>query len=100
MGSVINLIELKTKLHGYLPVLKKKYPVEWLALFGSVTRNDFNPDKSDIDILVEFNGSIGIEFVDLADDLEKLTGQKVDLVSRGGLKPRQWEYLKDKLQYV
>jgi len=44
---------IKATLAEALPQLQKKYPVKALALFGSATRKDFDPDKSDIDILVE-----------------------------------------------
>ena len=39
-----------------------------------------------MDLLVEFNGMIGIRFVDLAEELEGKLGMKVDLVSRKGVK--------------
>ena len=69
--------------------LKDKYPIEYLGLFGSYSRNEQNT-KSDIDILVEFNDKIGIKFIDLAEELESLLEIKVDLVSRKGVKS---EYL-------
>ena len=31
----------------------RKHRIRWLALFGSVLRDDFRPD-SDVDVLVEF----------------------------------------------
>jgi len=82
-----------------LPELKTRYPIAELALFGSQTRNDANPG-SDIDLLVSFNGPIGIEFIDLADELEKSLGLPVDLITKESLKERQWEYLKSRLVYV
>jgi predicted nucleotidyltransferase len=69
--------------------LKNKYPISFLGLFGSYSRNEQNTE-SDIDILVDFNGKIGIEFIDLAEELETLLGMKVDLVSKRGIKK---EYL-------
>jgi len=91
---------IKSLLLLQLPLLQKKYPIAKLALFGSVVRDDFDPSKSDIDIMVELNGSIGWEFIDLSDELEKLLGKKVDLVSRGGIKPRYWEHIKEDIVYV
>jgi predicted nucleotidyltransferase len=55
-----------------LAALKKRYPIERLALFGSVTREDFDPQESDIDILVEFNGDIGWEYFDLIWEIQDL----------------------------
>lgn len=90
---------IKEKLHEALPALKKKYPIERLALFGSYARGD-QREGSDIDILVEFNGDIGWEFFDLADELEKILGHRVDLVSRKGIKPHYWEYIGGEVVYV
>lgn len=69
--------------------LKNKYPISFLGLFGSYSRNEQNKE-SDIDILVDFNGKIGIEFIDLAEELETILGMRVDLVSKRGIKK---EYL-------
>jgi predicted nucleotidyltransferase len=95
-----NFQEIKSMLHNYLPVLKGKYPIEKMALFGSVTRNDFTL-QSDVDILVEFNGEVGVKFFDLAEELERLLGRKVDLVSMGGLKKPYWkEHILNQAVYV
>ncbi len=80
--------------------LKKEYPIERIGMFGSITRNDFDAEKSDVDLIVEFNGEIGYGFIELAEKLEKLLNRKVDLVSKNGLKPRHWEYLKSRIIYV
>ena len=52
--------------------LFSEYPIKSLAIFGSYARREQN-EESDLDILVEFNGKIGLRFIDLADELEKLT---------------------------
>lgn len=87
-------------LQEVLPALKRKYPIARVALFGSVTRDDFDPEKSDVDIMIEFSDDIGYEFVELANELEQSLGKKIDLVSRAAFKPRHWEYLKNKMRYV
>jgi predicted nucleotidyltransferase len=59
-----------------------------IALFGSVARGDEVPD-SDIDFLVEFErGSSLFDLADLEDELTALLGHRVDVVSAGGLRPR------------
>ena len=60
-----------------------KYGLKSMAVFGSATRDDFTPE-SDIDIMVDFERPIGIEFIDLADDLEAILKRKVDLATVGG----------------
>jgi len=79
--------------------LKKKYPISELALFGSYARGD-NHEKSDIDILVDFDGRIGIEFISLAHELEDILHAKVDLVSRKGIKPKYLPFVEKNLIHV
>ena len=50
--------------------LKKQFKVQRIALFGSYARGDQRSD-SDIDILVEIDPSIGLDFITLAEKLEK-----------------------------
>ena len=60
------------------PVLREKYFVNSIGLFGSIVRDDFT-SKSDIDIIVEFSKPVGIEFIDLANYMEVKLKKKVDL---------------------
>jgi uncharacterized protein len=77
-------------LSQHLPELKQKYPIQSLALFGSVARNEAT-ENSDLDLLVEFNGAIGYFGLGrLEDELCELMGCKVDLVTATGLKKRQF----------
>ncbi len=75
------------------------YPIKSMAIFGSYSRREHN-DSSDLDILVEFSDKIGIRFIDLADDLEKIVGFKVDLVSKKGIKEKYLESINSDLIYV
>lgn len=62
-----------------------KWKIKELALFGSVMRSDFGPE-SDIDIMVEFAPEAQLGVWDLyraKEELEDLTGRKVDLVEKG-----------------
>ncbi len=88
------------KLQANKAILQKKYPLASVALFGSFARGE-QSKESDIDILVELNGPMGIEFVDLLIDLEQIFGgHKVDLVSKSGVKPRYWPFIQKDLIYV
>jgi len=59
-----------------------------VALFGSVARGEDTP-TSDIDFLVEFEpGSSLFDLLHLQDELAELLACSVDVVSSGGLKPR------------
>jgi predicted nucleotidyltransferase len=77
----------------------RKYSVSSLGLFGSVVRGDFNA-SSDIDIIVSFSKPVGIEFIDLADDLEKMLDRKVDLVSQNGIKDKYFKVIEPDIIYV
>ena len=61
-------------------------PVLRAYLFGSEAREE-SEENSDIDILVELDYSrpIGLEFVKMQLDLEKLLNKKVDLLSSKGI---------------
>ncbi|MCK6611223.1 MAG: nucleotidyltransferase domain-containing protein [Bacteroidia bacterium] len=63
-------------------------PVLNAYLFGSFARNEADY-QSDIDILVDLDYSqkIGLQFIQMKLDLEKILGNKVDLVSSRGLSP-------------
>jgi predicted nucleotidyltransferase len=78
---------IQEKLRQAKVKLSEKYHLNSIGLFGSIVRPDFRPE-SDIDIVVDFNQPIGIEFVDLADELERLLDRKVDLVSKTGIRPQ------------
>ncbi len=93
------LAQIKEQLQHQLGYLAEKYGVKSLAVFGSTSRGDATPE-SDVDILVDFNRDIGIEFIDLAIELEEMLGCKVDLVSRRGVKPAYLEAIEADLQYV
>jgi predicted nucleotidyltransferase len=75
------------------------YPIKSLAIFGSYARRE-QKEESDLDLLVEFNDKIGMRFIDLADELEKLIGFKVDLVSRKGIKDKYYQKIQSDLTYV
>src|SRR5438270_3913585 len=65
--------------------LCRKYDVRRLDLIGSAAREDFNPDRSDVDFVVEFNNftvdNAADRYLGLMIDLEDLFNRKIDLVS-------------------
>ncbi len=79
------------------PTLQAEFPIKRLALFGSYARGDQVSGSSDIDILVEVDPSIGLGFVTLAERLEQLLGERVDLVSRRAIKPSLWKRIEPEL---
>ena len=76
------------KLRRHKPALLQKYPISRIGVFGSYARGEAT-EKSDIDIAVELNGPMGLNFVAMANEIEDLFGIKVDVpltVSNAGLR--------------
>jgi predicted nucleotidyltransferase len=73
------------------------YSVKNLALVGSASRDDYSPLTSDIDLIVEFDGSEGLfqRYFDFKYALEKIFGRKVDLIQSQALKN---PYVRDSLE--
>jgi predicted nucleotidyltransferase len=67
-----------------------------LSLFGSVLREDFDPGRSDVDVLAEFNpgalDAVGLRYFAYGEDLSLLFGCKVDFCSRLN------KYIEDKVR--
>ncbi len=79
--------QIRQTLREPLPVLRARYGVASLALFGSHVRYEARPD-SDLDLLVTFDEAPGLlAFVELEDHLSDLLGVSVDLVMESALKP-------------
>jgi hypothetical protein len=60
-----------------------RHGVARLELTGSAARSDFDPTRSDIDLLVEFLPGArvsALQFVELSDALEQAFGRRVDLI--------------------
>ncbi len=81
------------------PELEKRFRVRRVALFGSYARGEQTPG-SDVDILVDVDPEIGLDFVTLAERVEKILGIPVELVSRRALKPRFYQSITGDLEYV
>jgi uncharacterized protein len=93
------LQEIRSNLSSHKNRLFNDYPIKSMAIFGSYSRKE-QKDSSDLDILVEFSDRIGIRFIDLADELEKIVGFKVDLVSKKGIKEKYLKAIDSDLIYV
>ena len=93
------LADIKKTLQQLKPELSQKYHVHSIGLFGSVVRDDFSTD-SDIDIIIEFDQPIGIEFITLADYIERKLNKRVDLVSKKGIKDKYFKSIESEIIYV
>ncbi len=87
MAEPRDIDELRRILRRHMPLLRERYGVESLGLFGSYVRGDADSD-SDLDLLVRFHQTPGlIQFVELENHLSDLLGLRVDLVMAEALKP-------------
>ena len=70
-----------------------------LSLFGSVLREDFDPARSDVDVLAEFDPGVlqgvGFQYFSYGEELAAVLGHKVDFCSR--LHPLILERVQDDL---
>lgn len=69
--------------------LCKRTGVRRLDVFGSALRGDFDPLRSDVDLLVEFDEATPAQYAQtyfaLKEGLEAVLGRPVDLVTLAGL---------------
>jgi predicted nucleotidyltransferase len=66
----------------------KRWKITKFSLFGSVLRDDFRPE-SDVDVLVSFQEEAKWSLwnlIEMAEELEKMFGRKVDLVEKEALR--------------
>jgi len=80
------LESIMEKLRAYKPELQRKYPISRLGVFGSYARGEAI-ENSDIDVAVELNGPMGLNFVAMANEIESLFAIKVDVVPKRSIKP-------------
>jgi uncharacterized protein len=83
------LEEVKAQLEEVKPILRQKYQVETIGVFGSYSRKE-QKNRSDIDILVTFvepNDIDLIDFIEIKQFLSRMLKLKVDLVKKNALKP-------------
>ena len=86
-------------LRRHKPELQRKYPVSAIGIFGSYARGEAS-DKSDIDIAVEISGTMGLNFIAMADEIEDLFGIKTDVIPIRSIKPEYLQYVKKDIVYV
>ncbi|HLC14907.1 MAG TPA: nucleotidyltransferase domain-containing protein [Thermodesulfovibrionia bacterium] len=75
-----------------IEILKEKYPylvseygVKKIGLFGSYAQ-ERQTEKSDIDIIAEFDKPIGLKFIEFTEYLEEILGKKTDVLTPEGIK--------------
>ncbi len=96
------LDEVKTRLEELKPILKQRYQVETIGIFGSYSRKE-QKSKSDVDILVTFiepNDIDLIDFIEIKQFLRRRLKVKVDLVKKSALKPMIRDKILEETIYI
>lgn len=76
-----------------IPQIAQRHGVRQVRLFGSVVRGEAGAE-SDVDFLVDIEpGRSLLDLVAFWQDVEELLGQRVDVISDGGVSP----YLRDRI---
>lgn len=92
--------EIKGIIKEKKSVLSENFHVKEIGIFGSSVRGE-DTERSDIDILVEFQRPIGFfKFLELEEYLEEIIERKIDLVSKKALKPRIGKYILEEVIFV
>ena len=95
-----NLEEIQKIFLAHKKELKNKYRVKKLGIFGSFARGE-QGKKSDVDVLVEFDGKPDIFLlIDLEDYLKNLIDIKVDMVRKGTIRKELRERIEKEAMYI
>lgn len=77
-----------------IAALCRQYHVRRLDVFGSATTDAFDPERSDIDMIVEFEDPMPIRrftaYFELKEQLEQLLNRSIDLVEPGGVRNKYY----------
>jgi uncharacterized protein len=96
------LEEIKVQLEKLKPLLREKYQIDTIGVFGSYSRGEQKP-KSDVDILVTFvepNDIDLIDFIEIKQFLSRKLGVKVDLVKKSVIKPMIKDKILEETMYI
>jgi len=69
--------------HEEIAAFCRKWGIKRLSFFGSIVRDDFDPERSDVDVLVELRPDTkarGLAFFTAERELAGIFGRKVDLL--------------------
>ncbi len=99
-GKGRSLVSLENNLKRLKPMLRRKFKVKRLGIFGSYVKGQVRR-SSDVDILVEFSKGIDLlDFVAMERYLRDQTGVKIDLVSQKALRPEFRSTILNEVIYI
>lgn len=93
-------IARSSKLQNILETFCKKWKIKTFYFFGSVLRSDFNQEKSDLDVMVEFDSSAEwslLDHVEMRDELVFITNRPVGLLTKRSIERSQNNLRKEEI---
>ena len=98
--NTASLSEILAQLKSMLPMLREKYQVHTLEVFGSYARGE-EQEGSDLDLLITYDEAPSLfQFVALENFLSDELNVKVDLVMKDSLKPAIGKYILEEAQAI
>ncbi|MGR0480877.1 MAG: nucleotidyltransferase family protein [Candidatus Electronema sp. V4] len=95
-----SLDAVKRCLTGQKSLLKNKYHISKVGIFGSYVRGEQH-NESDVDVLIDYDEAPSlIALIEIENMLSDLLGMKVDLVTRKGLKPQLRQHILNEVVYL
>ena len=82
--SMLTREAIERVLRAHHPHMAAEYGVKRIGVFGSYAKGSAT-EKSDIDLIVEFDRPIGFRFVEFVEFLEELFGRPVDVLTPAGV---------------
>ncbi|WP_246141260.1 nucleotidyltransferase family protein [Bacillus marasmi] len=79
--------------------LQERYGIIKLGIFGSYARNE-QKASSDVDVFIESEKALGLEFLSIKYYLEDKLGIKVDLATEAMIKPQIREQIFKEIIYL
>jgi uncharacterized protein len=76
--------EVVDRLRRELPYLRRTFGLSRIGLFGSFATGR-QTDASDVDLVLEFEHTPGMRFVELTDHIERILARKVDALTDTGI---------------
>ena len=90
----------KEKLYKQIIEYLRRYSPERIAVFGSYARDE-ETKKSDIDLLVNFGNDITLlDLVEMKENLYKVLGIKVDIITENAMNKNIKKYIIQDLQII
>ena len=95
------MVELDRERLPEIQELCRRYGVQELQLFGSAMDDGFDPDRSDVDLVVEMPKASMFEYCAFHEALEGLFGRKVDLLEKAAIQnPYMIRAIKARREYL